>query len=63
MRRSHAINKYFEAKHFHDAVFDAFKALENAIREKIGAPMDEVGMSLSAQCVGRMSEGEVCLLF
>lgn len=36
----------FRAGHYADPVFDAFKALENEIRLKLGAPLDEVGSKL-----------------
>jgi len=36
----------FQAGHFDDVMFDAFKALENCIRVKIQAPLDEVGLAL-----------------
>ena len=36
----------FMAGHYDDAVFDAFKALENGVRSRIGAPLDKVGADL-----------------
>jgi uncharacterized protein (TIGR02391 family) len=39
-------HRNFQAGHYEDAVFDAFKALENEIRAKVNAPLDEVGAEL-----------------